>query len=153
MTIWFSNFRFFTSNRTVISERSYNRHQSKSLGKSEGNVILLWKDNEDVNSFKRLKKNLVPSIKCYYIGSEGKESAYNVGDPGIPGSGGSPGEGNAYTLQYSFLKNPVDGGVWQVTVHGVTKSRTWLTPSLFTFIEYYTSCISIYSDKQFIYLN
>ena len=65
------------------------------------------------------------SIECYYIGSEGKESACNVGDPvSIPGSGGSPGEGNAHTLQYSFLKNPMDGGVWQVTVHGVTKSQT-----------------------------
>ena len=30
-----------------------------------------------------------------YIGSDGKESAHNVGDPGsIPGLGGSPGEGN-----------------------------------------------------------
>ena len=69
----------------------------------------------------------MPSIKCYYIGSEGKESAYNVGDPGIPGSGGSPGEGKAYTLQYSFLKNPVDGGVWWVTVHRAAESRTRLS--------------------------
>ena len=38
------------------------------------------------------------SIECYYFGSEGKESACNVGDPGsIPGSEGSPREGNAYT--------------------------------------------------------
>ena len=32
-------------------------------------------------------------------GSDGKESAYNVGDPGlIPGSGRSPGEGNGSPL-------------------------------------------------------
>ena len=32
-------------------------------------------------------------------GSEGKDFACNVGDPGlIPGSGRSPGEGNGYTL-------------------------------------------------------
>ena len=32
-------------------------------------------------------------------GSEGKASAYNVGDPGlIPGSGRSPGEGNGNPL-------------------------------------------------------
>ena len=32
-------------------------------------------------------------------GSDGKESAYNAGDVGlIPGSGGSPGEGNGYPL-------------------------------------------------------
>ena len=24
------------------------------------------------------------------------------------------------------LKNPMDRGAWQTTVHGVTKSRTWL---------------------------
>ena len=45
-------------------------------------------------------------------GSDGKASAYNVGDPGsIPGSGSSPGEGNGNLLQYSCLENPTDGGV------------------------------------------
>ena len=40
-------------------------------------------------------------------GSDGKESACNAGDPGsIPGSGRSPGEGNGYPLQYSYLGNP-----------------------------------------------
>ena len=35
--------------------------------------------------------------------SVGKESACNAGDPGlIPGLGGSPGEGIAYTLQCSW---------------------------------------------------
>ena len=46
-------------------------------------------------------------------GSDGKASAYNVGDPGsIPGSGRSPGEGNGNPLQYSCLENPMDGGAW-----------------------------------------
>ena len=39
----------------------------------------------------------------------------------IPGSGRSPGEGNGNPLQNSCLGNPVDKGVWQVIVHGVTK--------------------------------
>ena len=40
-------------------------------------------------------------------GSDGKASAYNVGDPGsIPGSGRSPGEGNGNPLQYSCLPLP-----------------------------------------------
>ena len=34
------------------------------------------------------------------------------------------GEGNGNPLQYSCLENPMDGGAWQATVHGVTKSRT-----------------------------
>ena len=40
-------------------------------------------------------------------GSDGKESACNVGDPGsIPGLGISPGGENGYPLQYSCLENP-----------------------------------------------
>ena len=58
-------------------------------------------------------------------GSEVKASACNVGDLGsIPGLGRSPGEGNGNPLQDSCLENPVDGGAWWATVHGVEKSRT-----------------------------
>ena len=46
-------------------------------------------------------------------GSDGKASAYNVGDPGsIPGSERSPGEGNGNPLQYSCLENPMNRGTW-----------------------------------------
>ena len=45
----------------------------------------------------------------------------------IPESGRSPGEGNGNPLQYSCLVNPMDRGTWQPTVHGVEKSRTWLS--------------------------
>ena len=46
---------------------------------------------------------------CFPGGSDGKESAYNVGDLGlIPGLGRSPGEGNGYSLQYSGLENSMD---------------------------------------------
>ena len=46
-------------------------------------------------------------------GSDGKASAYSVGDLGsIPGLGRSPGEGNGNPLQYSFLENLMDGGAW-----------------------------------------
>ena len=37
-----------------------------------------------------------------------------------------PVEGNGNPLQYSCLGNPMDRGTWWVTVHGVTKSWTWL---------------------------
>ena len=60
-------------------------------------------------------------------GSDGKESC-NPGDPDlIPGSGRSPGEGNGNPLQYSYLGNPIDRGMWQATVHEVTKeyNMTW----------------------------
>ena len=47
-------------------------------------------------------------------------NAGDVRDVGfIPGSGRSPGEGNP--LQYSCLRNPMDRGAWQATVHGVAR--------------------------------
>ena len=63
-----------------------------------------------------------------------KASARNAGDLGlIPGSGRSPGEGNGKPLQYSCLENPMDGGAWWATVHGVAKGRTQLSNFTFTF--------------------
>ena len=58
--------------------------------------------------------------------SDGKESAFNVGDLGsIPGLGRSPGKGSSYPLQYSGLEKFVDRGKsQQATVHGVTRSLT-----------------------------
>ena len=49
----------------------------------------------------------------------------------IPGLGRSPGEGNGNPLQYSCLENPMGGGAWWATVHGVAKS--WTRQSDFTF--------------------
>ena len=63
-----------------------------------------------------------------------KASACNVGDlDSIPGSGRSPGEGNGNPLQYSCLENPMVGGAWWATVHGVAKSQTQLSDFTFTF--------------------
>ena len=58
-------------------------------------------------------------------GSEGKASACNTGEAGsIPGLGGSAGEGNGNSLQYSCLENPRDREAWWVSVHRVTKNQT-----------------------------
>ena len=58
-------------------------------------------------------------------GSDGKESAGNVGDLGlIPGLGRSPGGGRGNPLQYSCLESPMDRGAWSTTAHGVTESDT-----------------------------
>ena len=55
--------------------------------------------------------------------SDSKESACSTGDLGsIPGLGRYPREGNGNPLQYSCLENPMDGGAWQATVHGVAMS-------------------------------
>ena len=73
------------------------------------------------------------------VGSDGKESAHNVGDLGlIPESRRSPGEGNGNPLQYSCLENPMDGGAWWATALGVAKSRTRLRNFTFT-ISFHSS--------------
>ena len=59
-----------------------------------------------------------------------KNQPANAGDVrevgSIPGLGRSPGGGHGNPRQYPCLENPMDRGAWQTTVHGVTKSRTWL---------------------------
>ena len=49
----------------------------------------------------------------------------NAGDSGdmglFPGSGRSLGGGNGNPLQYSGLENPMDRGVWQSIVHGISR--------------------------------
>ena len=67
-------------------------------------------------------------VQGFTGGSDSKESACNMGDPGlIPVLGRSPREGNSYPLQYSCLKNPMDRGAWWATVNGVTKNWTQLS--------------------------
>ena len=57
----------------------------------------------------------------------GKESACNAEDLGlIPGSGRTPGGGHGNPFQCSCLKNPIDRGTWQATVHRVAKNWTQL---------------------------
>ena len=66
-------------------------------------------------------------FKGFPSGLDSKESACSAGDASlIPGSGRSSLEWNGNPLQYSCLENPMDRGAWQATVHGLTKSQTWL---------------------------
>ena len=61
-------------------------------------------------------------------GSDGKESASNVGDPGlIPRSGRSTGEGNGNHSSILDWKIPWMKALGWLTVHGVAKSRTQLS--------------------------
>ena len=72
-----------------------------------------------------LIRPLVGSKVGFPGGSDGKESTCNVGNLGsISGLGRSPGRVHGNPLQYSCLENPMDRGVWQDIVHGVTKMDT-----------------------------
>ena len=72
------------------------------------------------------------ALETFLGGSDGKESAYNAEAHGwIPGSERTPGEGNAYPLQYSCLHNPMDRGAWPASPQGRVKHH-WVT-NIFTF--------------------
>ena len=84
------------------------------------------KNQQTVSTVDWIKQNLWSRDRSFKRphSSAGRESACKAGDPGsIPGLGGSPGEGNGNPLQYSCLQNPMDKGVSQATVHGVTRVR------------------------------
>ena len=54
---------------------------------------------------------LVGYLDIFYQTADGEEATCNTGNLGsIPGSGKSPGEGNGYLLQDSFLGNLMDRG-------------------------------------------
>ena len=80
-----------------------------------------------------VERSLLLSTSSRYVwgfpgGSDAKASACNAGDlDSIPRLGRSPGERNGNPFQYSCLENPMDGGAWQATVHGVAKSQTRLS--------------------------
>ena len=61
-------------------------------------------------------------------GSDGKESARNVGDLGsIPGLGRFPGGGMVTRSSILAWRIPMDRGAGRATVHGMAKSRTQLS--------------------------
>ena len=56
-------------------------------------------------------------------GSDGKESACNMGDLGsIPGLGRSPEEQHGNPLQFTSLENPMDRGAWPALIHFQSQS-------------------------------
>ena len=66
--------------------------------------------------------NIKYGLPCWL---SGKESACNVGNTGsMPVSGRSPGGGHGNPLQYSYLENPMDRGVWWASPWGRKESGT-----------------------------
>ena len=98
-----------------------------------------------------LSNQVVWSLLGFPDGSDGKETACNVGDLGwISQSGRSPGEGNGYSLQYSCLENSTDRGEWRATIRGITKSQTWQSDSHFQFpCKKYEESMIIFRAKEF----
>ena len=94
----------------------------------------------------------------FYIGfpgsSVGKESACSAGDESlIPESGRSLGEGNGNSLQHSCLeKNPVNGGAWWATVHGVARvGHDIATKPLI--LELINNVVVVSGGQPYVYMN
>ena len=87
--------------------------------------ILFWKTKEECITLHFPTSRECQLSLTYGVfpgGSDDKESACSVGDPGsILRLGSSPGVGNGHLLQCSCLENLIDRGAWRDTVHGVTK--------------------------------
>ena len=88
----------------------------------------------------------------------GKESICNAGDArdlgSIPALGRSPREGNGNPLQYSCLKNPMERGACQATVHAVAEStkhthmHIYVYKYIWTYICLFTSLFIFFTKIE-----
>ena len=136
---------------TVLSERSqtpkstyymslfmWHFRKDKTIATENRLVIAeVWREG---NWLQRGTGELCGWQKCLYLywgGSWASQVALvvktlpaNAGDKteagSILGLGRSPGGRHGNPLQYSCIEYPMSRGGWQATVHGVTKSWTWL---------------------------
>ena len=76
-----------------------------------------------------------PYLQCERRGQDDHQAnaLFSTGIANYPSLSPLFGEGNGNPLQYSCLENPMDGGAWWATVHGVVKSQTRLSDFFFTF--------------------
>ena len=83
-----------------------------------------------INTLKTLDRHLLIKFWASQMVLVVNNMPVNAGDirdvGSVPGSGRSPGGGHGNPFQYFCLEKSMDRGAWQVTVHGVAKSRTWL---------------------------
>ena len=104
-----------------FSRRSSQPRDQTQVSCIADRVFIVWATRESLLQFV-LSSTSLNSIRGFPGGPVGKESSCNERYPGsIPGSGRSNGEGNGNPLHYSCLKNPMDRGVWQGIVCGVTR--------------------------------
>ena len=106
-------------------------HPDKYFLSNWVSILCLWCGSEYATRWNKWSWSIILMYGFWHIDSSVAQtikSACNAGDRGsIPGSGRYLGERNGNPLHYSCLENPMEGGRWQATVHGVAKSWTWLS--------------------------
>ena len=121
-----------TKHLCAFHELLCGRHCSSAHNRSSNNVVSSGPSGRRYNcsgkpnacSSHCVSAKGVASLVAHTV----KASAYKARDPGsIPGSGRCSGEGSGHQVLYSCLGNPMDGGAWWATVHGVAKRWTRLS--------------------------
>ena len=81
------------------------------------------------HSFKNVPNSLKLVMQITWASQVAQQwsACLQCGRPGFNPWDASPAEGNDNPLQYSCLGNHMDRGAWWNTVHGATKSQTWLS--------------------------
>ena len=114
---------------------------------------ILKKSNTEHLQLTNLKKNIHIVRLPWSTGKDPPVSAGDIRDVGlIPGSGRSLGGGHGNPFLYYCLENPMDWGVWQATVHKVTKSLTQLN-RLSTAQHTYTQWLTDPMTSKFQFTN
>ena len=126
---WGQEEKRMTEDEMVGWYHRLNGHEfEQALGVGNGQESLeCWRawGCKELDTTERLNWTERPSSLC---GSDSKKYACSAADPGsVLRLVRPPGEGNGSPLQYSCLENSMGTGAWQVTVHGVTESQTWLS--------------------------
>ena len=85
----------------------------------------IWRQNNTLLNNQQITEEIKKEIKiCIETNENENTTTQNLWDSVKAVLRGRFGEGNGTPLQYSHLENPMDGGAWWATVHGVTKSQT-----------------------------
>ena len=124
LVVWTRVLQFLSTSRASLVP-----NESRALG------YRAWGDTHTPSEHQGLLLLPIESfLRCFRASQVAlvvKNPPANVGDAGdggsIPGWGRSPGVGNGNPFHYPCLENSKGRGAWRATVHGVSKSGTWLS--------------------------